>query len=58
LSPILSVLPEERNARAKIDAPLAAATSTAQLDQLFAASKLTLTAEEVTLLDEASASFR
>jgi len=42
----------------KIDAPLAAATSTAQLDQLFAASKLTLTSEEVTLLDEASASFR
>lgn len=42
----------------KIAAPLAAATSTAQLDQLFAATRLTLTAEEVASLDEVSAIFR
>nr|WP_306238706.1 aldo/keto reductase [Ornithinimicrobium sp. HY1745] len=42
----------------KVTAPLAAATSTAQLDQLFAAASLSLTADEVAALDEASASFR
>ncbi|SMX88660.1 Predicted oxidoreductase [Brevibacterium sp. Mu109] len=42
----------------KITAPLAAATSTAQLDQLFAATELTLAADEVAALDEASAAFR
>lgn len=42
----------------KITAPLAAATSTAQLDQLFAATELTLSADEVAALDEASAGFR
>ncbi|WP_131103262.1 aldo/keto reductase [Ornithinimicrobium sufpigmenti] len=41
----------------KITAPLAAATSLAQLDQLFAASALQLTDEQVARLDEASASF-
>lgn len=42
----------------KVTAPLAAATSTEQLDQLFAATALTLTPEQVAALDEASASFR
>lgn len=42
----------------KITAPLAAATSTAQLDQLFAATALELTADEVAALDEVSAGFR
>ena len=42
----------------KIAAPLAAATSTAQLDQLFAATRLTLTAEDIASLDEVSAVFR
>lgn len=46
------------SAGGKITAPLAAATSTAQLDQLFAATALTLTAEEIAALDEASAGFR
>ncbi len=41
----------------KVTAPLAAATSTAQLDQLFAAASLTLTTDEIAALDEASASF-
>lgn len=41
----------------KITAPLAAATSLAQLDQLFAASALQLTDEQVARLDEASTSF-
>ncbi|PYG00624.1 Predicted oxidoreductase [Georgenia satyanarayanai] len=44
-------------ANGKVTAPLAAATSTAQLDQLFAAVALELTAEQVQRLDEASASF-
>ncbi len=42
----------------KITAPLAAATSTAQLDQLFAAAALELAPEQVQRLDEASAGFR
>lgn len=42
----------------KVTAPLAAATSTQQLDQLFAAASLTLTRDEIAALDEASASFR
>src|SRR5699024_10067584 len=42
----------------KIAAPLAAATSTAQLDQLFAATALELSADEVAALDEVSAGFR
>lgn len=46
------------SADGKITAPLAAATSTAQLDQLFAAGSLTLTVEQIATLDEASASFR
>lgn len=41
----------------KITAPLAAATSLAQLDQLFAASALQLTDEQVARLDDASANF-
>ncbi len=44
-------------ANGKVTAPLAAATSTAQLDQLFAAVALELTAEQVQRLDEASATF-
>lgn len=42
----------------KIAAPLAAATGTAQLDQLFAATRLELTAEDVRALDEVSANLR
>jgi len=42
----------------KVTAPLAAATSPAQLDQLFAAVALELTPEQVQRLDEVSASFR
>jgi aryl-alcohol dehydrogenase-like predicted oxidoreductase len=41
----------------KVTAPLAAATSTAQLDQLFAAVALELSQEQVQRLDEASAAF-
>ncbi|WP_454086177.1 aldo/keto reductase [Georgenia sp. Marseille-Q6866] len=44
-------------ANGKVTAPLAAATSTDQLDQLFAAVALELTVEQVQRLDEASASF-
>ncbi|HLV05658.1 MAG TPA: aldo/keto reductase [Actinomycetaceae bacterium] len=42
----------------KVTAPLAAATSTAQLDQLFAATRLELTADQVQRLDDVSAVFR
>lgn len=42
----------------KITAPLAATTNTAQLDQLFAASTLELTPDQVAALDGASAHFR
>lgn len=42
----------------KITAPLAAATSTSQLDQLFAATTLKLTPEQVAVLDDASNSFK
>ncbi|MEE6288139.1 aldo/keto reductase [Georgenia sunbinii] len=45
------------SADGKITAPLAAATSTEQLDQLFAAAALTLAPEEVAALDEASVTF-
>ena len=45
------------SADGKITAPLAAATSGEQLDQLFAATALTLTPEEIAALDAASASF-
>ena len=41
----------------KITAPLAAATSLAQLDQLFAASALQLAEDQVARLDKASATF-
>lgn len=44
-------------AHGKVTAPLAAATSLAQLEQLFAAVELQLTAEQVDQLDEASAAF-
>ncbi|MBD8061525.1 aldo/keto reductase [Oceanitalea stevensii] len=44
-------------ANGKVTAPLAAATSPAQLDQLFAAVALGLTAQQVQRLDEASATF-
>jgi aryl-alcohol dehydrogenase-like predicted oxidoreductase len=40
--------------RPHIGAPIASATSTAQLDDLFAAVKLSLDEEDLTLLDEAS----
>lgn len=39
-------------------APLAAATSTAQLDQLFAAASLKLSADDMATLGRASATFR
>ncbi len=41
----------------KTTAPIAAATTLAQLDQLFAATTLQLTDEQVAQLDEASAPF-
>lgn len=44
-------------ARGKISAPIAAATSLAQLDELFAAAALQLTDEQIAQLDEASAPF-
>lgn len=44
-------------ANGKVTAPLAAATSPEQLDQLFAAVALELTAEQVQRLDEVSARF-
>ena len=44
-------------ANGKVTAPLAAATSPAQLDQLFAAVALELTQDQVQRLDEASATF-
>ncbi|MDN5900837.1 MAG: aldo/keto reductase [Brachybacterium sp.] len=46
------------SAHAKITAPITAATSLPQLDQLFAAAVLQLTDEQVARLDEASATFR
>src|SRR5699024_2576001 len=45
------------NARGKITAPIASATTLAQLDQLFAAASLHLTDEQLAKLDEASAPF-
>ena len=45
------------SSHATITAPLAAATSTDQLDQLFAAAALRLREDQVERLDEASASF-
>lgn len=46
------------SADGKITAPLAAATSTDQLDQLFAAASLKLSREDIAALDQASATFR